>query len=69
MLVEGFGGCFPAEGLSRSGVERHGDGLQVGRAVLAEVGALWEVLTQQAASTLTVFSLVPRCQGLCGSQK
>jgi hypothetical protein len=31
-----------------------------------EIGALGEVLTQQA---LTVFSLLPRCQGLRGSQK
>ena len=29
----------------------------------------WPNLPSRAIPTLTVFSLVPRCQGLCGSQK
>lgn len=34
-------------------------------AMNAEIGAFWKVLR----SNPLVFSLVPRCHGLCGSQK
>ena len=66
MLVEGFGGCPPAEGLARSGVECGGDGVEVGAGQCRErsvpFGKYWR-------SRPLVFSFVPRCHGLCGSQK
>ena len=52
--------------MSRAAVEFGGDGVQVGLVELAEVATLGEVLAEQA---IGVFSLVPRCQGLRGSQK
>ncbi len=48
MLVEGLRGCPPTEGLSGSGVEGRGDGGEVAAAMPGEVGALGEVLAQQA---------------------
>jgi hypothetical protein len=42
--VEGLGGGLPVEGLAGSAVEGSGDGGEVAEAVLAEVGALGEVL-------------------------
>ena len=65
MVVEDFGEGAPAEGLAGSAVERGGDGLDVLGGPAGQVGALGEVLAQQAL----VFSFVPRCQGLCGSAK
>ena len=44
MLVEGFGGGFPAEGFAGSGVEGERDGVEVVAAVSGEVGAFGEVL-------------------------
>jgi hypothetical protein len=44
VIVEGFGGSLPAEGLAGSAVECGGDGGEVAGAVLAEVGAFGEVL-------------------------
>ena len=44
VLVEYFGGCFPAECLARPGVEGCGDGGEVVGAVAGEVRASGEVL-------------------------
>ena len=52
MLVEGFGGCLPAEGLAGSAVERGGDGFELVAVPAGEVGALREVLAQQAVGVL-----------------
>jgi len=60
---DGWGG--PAEGLAGSAVEFGGDGDQLVGAVHGQVAALGEVLR----SSPLVLSLVPRCQGLAGSQK
>src|SRR5215208_5940719 len=51
-LVKGFGGCSPAKGLSRSGIERRGHGCERVRAVRAQVGAFGEVLPQQPVGVL-----------------
>jgi hypothetical protein len=51
--------------LSRTAVELSGDGIQRGLVELAEVGALGEVLAEEAVGVF----VVPRCQGLRGSQK
>ncbi len=48
MIVEGLGGCPPAQSLAGSAVESGGDGSEVIAGVSAEVGALGEVLPQQA---------------------
>jgi hypothetical protein len=47
MIVESFGRCFPAEGLSGAVVEPCRDGLEVARAVFREVGSFREVLSQK----------------------
>lgn len=65
MIIEGFGGCLPAEGLAGPAVEGDGDRFDGVRVPAGEVGAFREVLPQQPV----VFSFVPRCQGLCGSAK
>jgi hypothetical protein len=44
VIVEGFGGCSPAECFAGSAVEYCGDGGEVSRAVFAEIGAFGEVL-------------------------
>ena len=44
MVVEGFGGCLPAEGLSGAAVEGSSDRFEVAAAVFGEVGALREIL-------------------------
>jgi hypothetical protein len=44
VIVEGFGGGSPTEGLAGSAVEGRGDGVEVAACVLAEVGAFGEVL-------------------------
>src|SRR5829696_9333909 len=59
VLVEGFGGCLVAEGLAGAAVERGRDGVELGRGVLAEVGASREVLAQQAVGVL-VGAALPR---------
>src|SRR6266540_2029292 len=48
VIVEGFSGCAPAEGLAGAGVECERDGGQLVGAVSAEVGAAGEVLAEQA---------------------
>ena len=52
MLVEGFGGCLPAEGLAGSGVERGGDGVELVGRPAGQVGALGEVLAQEPVGVL-----------------
>src|ERR671919_623790 len=52
MLVEGLGGGAPAERLAGSGVECGGDGLDVVAVPAGEVGALGEVLAQEAVGVL-----------------
>ena len=44
MIVESFGRCSPAEGLSGTAVERSRDGFEVARAVLGKVSSVREVL-------------------------
>jgi hypothetical protein len=50
--------------LSRATIELGRDGIQGGLVELAQVGALGQILAGQAVGVL-----VPRCQGLRGSQK
>jgi len=59
VIVEGFGGRFPAEGLSGSAVERGCDGVEIIGAVLGEVGAFREVLSEKTIGVL-VGSALPR---------
>jgi hypothetical protein len=61
-LVECFGWCHPAEGVSRSVVELGGDGAAVGLGVSMQVGALGKYWRNRPL----VCSLVPRCQGSGG---
>src|SRR3990172_3256147 len=58
-MIQGLRGSLPSERLARSAVERSGDGLEVANAVSAEVGALREVLAQQAVRVL-VRAALPR---------
>src|SRR5512143_4328511 len=58
MLVEGFGGGLPAEGLAGSAVERCGDRVKFRRAVSAQVGALGEVLAEQAVGVFVRAALL-----------
>jgi len=78
VTVESLGGCSPVKGLAGPAVEGGGDGSEVLAGIAAEVGALREVLPEQAVDASMssselmlgdVFSFVPRCQGLCGSAK
>jgi hypothetical protein len=48
MVVECLGGSSPSKCLAGAGVEGGGDGVEFGAAVSAEVGALGDVLAQQA---------------------
>jgi len=59
VIVQGLGGGSPAEGLAGAGVEGGGDGVEVAGAVSAQVGALGEVLAQQAVGVL-VGATLPR---------
>ena len=52
MLVEGFGGGLPVEGLSGPAVECCGDRVEVASGVSGEVCAFGEVLAQQAVGVL-----------------
>ncbi len=52
MFVEGFGWGFPVEGFSGSGVEGVSDCVEVVWGVSGEVGAVGEVLAQQAVGVL-----------------
>jgi hypothetical protein len=60
-----LGGVGEGEALARAVVEFVGDGVELGFGDGAEVGALGEY----CRSGPLVFSLEPRCQGACGSQK
>ena len=44
MIIESFGRCSPAEGLSGKAVERSRDGFEVARAVLGKVSSFRKVL-------------------------
>ena len=61
MLVEGFGGSAPGEGLAGSVVEGVGDGLDLLGAPSREVGALGEVLAQESVGRSYV------CQAAAGA--
>ena len=64
-FVQGLGGCLPFQRLSRSPIQRASDGLQLIDIVQSRsvpLGKYWR-------SRPLVFSFVPRCHGLCGSQK
>lgn len=52
MLVKGLGGCSPAEDLSWSSVEGSSDGVDLLRVPAGQVGALGEVLAQEAVGVL-----------------
>jgi hypothetical protein len=58
-LVQCLGRCFPAQSLTRSGVERQGHGIQFGLAVRAQVCALRKVLPQKSIRVL-VRAALPR---------
>src|SRR5580704_10481757 len=51
-LVESFGWSIPSEGLAGSGVEKQGDLVEVGLALIREVGAFGEELPRQAVPVL-----------------
>src|SRR5207245_3088516 len=57
MVVEGFGGGAPAEGLTWPGVERERDGGELVRAVAGGVGAAGEVLAQQPVGVFVCAAL------------
>jgi hypothetical protein len=52
MLVEGFGGCLPAEGFAGPVVEGESNGLDLIGLPSREVGALGEVLTKESVRVL-----------------
>ena len=52
MLIESLGRCLPAEGLSGPVVEGGSDCVEVVLVVAGQVGALGEVLAQQAVGVL-----------------
>jgi len=58
-LVESFGGSSPAEGFAWSCVQSMRDRAQLIDAVLAEIRALWKVLSQQAVG-IFVAPALPR---------
>ena len=64
-LIQRLGRCSPVQRFSRTSVERQSDSVQVNRAVQAQVRAFGKY----CLSSPFVFSFVPRCQGLRGSQK
>ena len=64
MLLEGLGGSLPAKALAGSSVSVPQRRRRAPRLPARQVGALGEVLAQQAV----VLSFVPRCQGLWGSR-
>src|SRR5215208_344905 len=73
-LIKGFGGRSPAERLARPAVERRGHGRALSAAATAARSsapcALRSVpFGKYCRSSPFVFSFVPRCHGLCGSQK
>ena len=52
MIIKGLGRSLPSERLAGAAVERSGDGLEIADTVPAQVGALREVLAQQAIRVL-----------------
>jgi len=63
VLVEGFGWCLPAEGLSGSAVDRVRDGFNLFGCPSREVGALGEVLAQQFVG-IFVGAALPEAVGI-----
>ena len=61
---EQLGGRFPAQRLARFGVVMESDGVQIGLAVYAQVGALRQRAAQQAVGVL-VDAPLPRAVGVC----
>src|SRR6266508_1894991 len=57
VVVEGFGGGAPAEGLAWAGVECERDGGELVGAVSAEVGPSGEVLAEQAVGVFVAAAL------------
>jgi hypothetical protein len=57
---------FKAQGLSRALIEAQGYLVEIGLRVTGQVSVF---LGKYCLSRPLVFSLEPRCQGLCGSQK
>ena len=52
MLVEGFGGGLPAEGLAGPAIDRGGDGFDLLGGPTRQVGSFGEVLAQQTVGVL-----------------
>jgi hypothetical protein len=52
MIVEGFGGCSPAEGLSGTAIEFSPHGFEGAGAMLRRVRAFRKVLTQKTVGVL-----------------
>src|SRR6266511_4944469 len=57
VVVEGFGGCSPAERLAWAGVECERDAGELVGAVSAEVGALGAVLAEKAVGVFVAAAL------------
>ncbi len=60
---EEFCRCFPSEGFSWSGVDLHGDLVELCLGVKAEVFSFWEVLAEQAVGVF-VDAALPRAVGM-----
>lgn len=52
MVPKSFGGCLPAENFPRSGVERCGNGVELGPGPSREVGAFGKVLAEDSVGVL-----------------
>ena len=63
--LESTSWSFKVQSLARSLIEAQGYFVEVGLGVAGQVGFLGKYCRNRPL----VFSLVPRCQGLCGSQK
>ena len=64
-LVHNLDRTLEVEALTGAHVQLQCDGIQFLLAMHRQVRAFGQVLADQAIE----FSLLPRCQGLCGSQK
>ena len=65
VLIKCFGGCFPAQRLAGSAIERCGNSREGVGTMRTEAGALGEVLAQQPVGVFIGAAL----PGACGSQK
>src|ERR1700674_1872185 len=61
-MSEGFGGSLPTQGLAWPAIELCGDEVEVVRPMHTEVGALGEVLAEQAVGVLVGASLPRACR-------